>query len=402
MFPRLFLYSQGVAKNELERLTLEKFNALKIDYTTCPGQSMNHYGSQANNKHFVEVEGSFLCSPTLGIWFNTDAYRAGPASGIKDAAVRGSGRYHAITICVNGKERLMKEIYLTRKSESEQLTTYQIELPKSKAAMEDREREDREREEKRQKISHPVEEEDAINVVSMPLLPPKKLFLARANADASDSVTAVTDNGKRSNADEVVTVKLKLASEVFDQTLEATLSRGNAEVEASNAAKATDADDDKADAQNILSVGTRFAEEFYIEEEAKNVPYEGTVTGWNPSSESYNVKFDDDGEKEEISWADMHASIFITVFPSVGSVDDADATVDDAAGVGDESSSVQGEEGTRKRKRTTKITMTQHRANNQISFNSGFDSKDKEGDAFLEKNSKSCLCFSNVAHCEYM
>ena len=289
LFPRLFLYSQGVAKDELERRTLEKFNALKIDYTTCPGQSENHYGSQANNKHFVEVEGFLLCSPTLGIWYNTNALKADPAGAIKDAVARESGLYHGITINVDGKERIMKEIYMT-KYESQPdspLTTYKLKLQKSEAA-------------------RARAEEEGVTK-----MPPKKQFLARANADASGtgSVTqkmtsaqvtvdssgdeddvAVMENGKR-----VVTIKLKLASEVLDQTLEAILSRGNAEVEASNAAD-SDADDEP---------------------------------------------------------------------------------------------SVQGEEGTQKRKHN-QYTVSQHQANNQISFNSGFDSKDKEGDAFLEKNCMSC------------
>ena len=161
-----FPYSQGVAKDELERLTLEKFNALKIDYITCPGQSMNHYGSQANNKHFVELKSSLLCSPTLGIWFNTDAGKAEPSGAINNIAARESGRYHGITINVNDEERIMREIYLTKDS-SQPLTTYQFELPKSKAAMDSMEEEDRE--EKRQKISHPnaAKEEDATNDVSM-------------------------------------------------------------------------------------------------------------------------------------------------------------------------------------------------------------------------------------------
>ena len=106
----------------------------------------------------------------------------------------------------------MKEIYLSTDI-AKPLTTYQLKIPKSKAAMEDREREDREREEKRQKISHPAEE----GVTSDVSMPPKKQILARA----------------------------------------------------------------KADAQKILSIGTRITMAFYVKEEDENVSYEASITEWN-------------------------------------------------------------------------------------------------------------------------
>ena len=62
----------------------------------------------------------------------------------------------------------------------------------------------------------------------------------------------------------------------------------------------------------VLPLCTPIIKVFYIVEEGNNVPCNGTVNKWNPTSRLYNVKFDD-GDEVEIPYEEMHTSNDITI-----------------------------------------------------------------------------------------
>jgi len=57
------------------------------------------------------IADTFICSPTLGIWFDTNAAMTLPGR-IKNKKDRESGQFDAISIILHGKERKMRQIYM--------------------------------------------------------------------------------------------------------------------------------------------------------------------------------------------------------------------------------------------------------------------------------------------------
>ena len=150
---------------------------------------MSHkwHGSQENNKHSVIIADTYICSPTLGLWFDTDAARA-TLSMIKDKKDRESGQFDAISVILHGKERKMRQLYMTEDEEGTNViaSKFWIGLRKAEASVVV------EMKSKRQKITHDVSSDTSLvaasnmTAVSSPFgtegstrLPPKKQILQR-------------------------------------------------------------------------------------------------------------------------------------------------------------------------------------------------------------------------------
>ena len=142
---------------------------------------MSHkwHGSQANNKHSVVVADTIICSPTLGLWFDTDAKLSTVM--IKNKKDRESGQFDSISIDVRGEERKMRQMYMSEKEEGTNViaSKFLINLRKADPSVV------AEMKSKRQKITHDVSSDTSLvaasnSTVEEPRpLPPKKQFLQR-------------------------------------------------------------------------------------------------------------------------------------------------------------------------------------------------------------------------------
>ena len=95
---------------------------------------MSHkwHGSQANNKHSIIIADTIFCSPTFGLYFDTDAIKTTPKK-IKDKKDRESGQYEAISIDVRGKERKMRQIYMSKSEEGTNIIANRFDIGLRKA-----------------------------------------------------------------------------------------------------------------------------------------------------------------------------------------------------------------------------------------------------------------------------
>lgn len=134
-----FIYTKGgssiredevyVRDDELDAMVLKLW---KVD---CPGMSNMHYGSQDNNVRPKKLDPNLFFSTAFGIYFNTNydtSNRCGE-NNIKNKKDLESGQYDPAAITVNGRSRVMRQIYASDNTRDDGLGYLIVSLPLAKA-----------------------------------------------------------------------------------------------------------------------------------------------------------------------------------------------------------------------------------------------------------------------------
>jgi len=322
------------------------------------------------------IADTFICSPTLGIWFDTDAVKS-TACNILDKEDRESGQYDSISIKVHGKERKMRQLYMNETEEGTNViaSRFVIRLRKAEPSVV------AEMKSKRQKITHDVSSDTSLvsasntTVVSSPIaieeprpLPPKKQFLQRmqvSEVSLRKEIRHTRDMMFKCDAE--YNASLKDFIENMDSNVSrASLARMDRQVE------------------NL----SRDLERLRQELESISIPSEFELTV------SYRyTRQPPRSSSEESSSEITEKSSRKRKRPSPDSTPppEPDTDIDSDDEGNDQEVEVFDDTGKKSKKPDVGHTISHHRANNIMAMRAGLDSNDQELAEYLEKHDMSCL-----------